>query len=153
MAFSRARAFTDIKVKLWEPHEQGYRNGKWYTRNVVIENVLKTCAHPPNASSAAGIVQSLSNSQQESAVCSPKEVQIDFPWFTKLYLTSIKCIISFSNKSISVSDSSWLYNMSAYCKYPIFPLCIIHQKKRALLLHQCLCFHQWQKVHSVQCLL
>ena len=71
MAFSRARAFTDIKVKLWESHEKGYRNGKWYTRNVVIENVLKTCAHPPNASSAAGIVQSLSNTQQESAVCSP----------------------------------------------------------------------------------
>ena len=71
MAFSRARAFTDIKVKLWESHEQGYRNGKWYTRNVVIENVLKTCALPPNASSAAGIVQSLSNTQQESAVCSP----------------------------------------------------------------------------------
>ena len=71
VAFSRARAFTDINVKLWESHEQGYRNGKWYTRNVVIENVLKTCAHPPNASSAAGIVQSLSNTQQESAVCSP----------------------------------------------------------------------------------
>ena len=71
MAFSRARAFTDIKVKLWESHEQGYCNGKWYTRNVVIENVLKTCAHPPNASSAAGIMQSLPNTQQESAVCSP----------------------------------------------------------------------------------
>ena len=71
MAFSRARAFTDIKVKLLESHEQGYRNGKWYTRNVVIENVLKTCAHPHNASSAAGTVQSLSNTQQESAVCSP----------------------------------------------------------------------------------
>ena len=36
-----------------------------------MENVLKTCAHPPNASSAAGIVQFLSNRQQESAVCSP----------------------------------------------------------------------------------
>ena len=36
VAFSRARAFTDIKVKLWESNKQGYRNGKWYTRNVVI---------------------------------------------------------------------------------------------------------------------
>ena len=71
MAFSRARAFTDIKVRLWESHEQGYRNGKWYTRNVVIENVLKTCAHPTKASSAAGIVQFISNTQLERAVYSP----------------------------------------------------------------------------------
>ena len=53
--FSRARAFTDIKVKLWESNEQRYHNGKWYTRDVVIETVLKTCAHPPNTSSVAGI--------------------------------------------------------------------------------------------------
>ena len=59
VAFSRARVFTDIKVNLWESHEQGYHNGKWYIRNVVIENILKTCAHPPNALSAEGIVQSL----------------------------------------------------------------------------------------------
>ena len=37
--FSRARAFTDIKVKLWESHQQRYQNSKWYTRNVVIGNV------------------------------------------------------------------------------------------------------------------
>ena len=71
MAFSRARAFTEIKVKLWESHEQGYHNGKWFTRNVIIENVLKTCGHPSNAASASGIGQSLSNTQQESAVGSP----------------------------------------------------------------------------------
>ena len=71
VTFSRAPAYTDIKVKLWGSHEQVYHNGKWYTRNVVIEYVLKTCAHPTNASSAAGIVQSLSNTQQESSVGSP----------------------------------------------------------------------------------
>ena len=37
---------------------------------------MKTCAHPPNASSAAGIVQSLSNTQQESAVCSPNCISL-----------------------------------------------------------------------------
>ena len=40
VAFSRARAFNDIKVKILETTEQGRYQGKYYTQNVVYRQVL-----------------------------------------------------------------------------------------------------------------
>ena len=51
--------------------------------------------------------------------------------FTKQYLTSTKCIISFSNKSISVSDSSWL--STVICPHieniQSFPYALVYSKR------------------------
>ena len=40
VAFSRARAFNDVKVKVVETPRQGYCQGKCYTTNVVYPQVL-----------------------------------------------------------------------------------------------------------------
>ena len=40
VAFSRARAFADIKVKILETTQQGRYQGKYYTQNIVYRQVL-----------------------------------------------------------------------------------------------------------------
>ena len=40
VAFSRARAFNDIMVKIDQTSEQGLDKGSWHTRNVVFKQVL-----------------------------------------------------------------------------------------------------------------
>ena len=69
---------------------------------------LKTCAHSPNASSAAGIVQSLSNTQQESAVGSPNCIS---PASSVSFRSPIKPFLL-----VTPVGSP----MSAYCRYSIF---------------------------------